>query len=290
MGDSGAPKKRNVILTTALAGVKGIALFLILYVGILYLTQDMVVYHPRSYEANAQAIKGRTLVRLNYETSSGRQVAFYLPPADGRMPDRLWIMFGGNGGLILQYADGLPSQQSLQKDGFLLIDYPGYGYNQGKPSDASIQEGADAAFVTLVTQLGIDQKTLLARSGLVGHSLGTGVALEFAVAHPEIGRIVLVAPFTSLYDMAFRTAGPAAHLLHHNFDNAAILHQLATRNPMPQVVIFTGDRDQIIPVDMSRQLARDNPWLTYHELPGYEHNQIVAHAASQIAAAMAGLR
>ncbi len=258
--------------------------------GIIYLTQDSMIYHPRTYASGAEMEAGRAIVRLPYRTTQGGQVAFYLPPADGEPPRRLWMMFGGNGGLILQYRDGLPAQPALADDGFLMVDYPGYGYDQGKPSGAAIQDNADTAFKTLAGHLGIDEQALLARTGIVGHSLGTGVGLEFALAHPEIGRIVLVAPFTSLHDMAFRVVGPIAFLLHHNFANAAVLQQLGQRAPAPQVVIFTGDQDQIIPVAMSRTLARDNPWLTYHELPGFEHNEIVREAAPQIAVAMAEMK
>ena len=122
---------------------------------------------------------------------------------------------------------------------------------------------------------------------MFGHSFGAGVALEFAKAHPDVRRIVLIAPFTSLYAMAYRMVGPVALLLHHNFDNAAVLKGLAMRNPKPSVVVFHGTRDQVIPVAMSRSLAADNPWLIYHEMPGYDHNQIVSRAAPQIAEAMA---
>ena len=90
--------------------------------------------------------------------------------------------------------------------------------------------------------------------------------------------------------MAFRSVGPIALLLHHNFDNEARLAELGQRPARPLVVIFSGDQDQIIPAWMPQKLAHDNPWVAYKPLVGYEHNQIVEQAAPVIAKMMAGMR
>ena len=240
--------KTSTILAIAFSLIKAAVVFGIIATILLYFAQDSIVYHPHAYARPIWQEAGRKIAPLTYETGSGKQTAFYLPPKDGGPPNRIWIMFGGNGALILDYADTLPMQPLLANEGFLMIDYPGYGLNEGKPSAESIQESANGAVAALSNKLGLDEKTVLLRSGLVGHSLGTGAALEFAAAHPEISRIVLAAPFTSLYAMAYRMAGPVAHLLHHNFDNEGVLTMLGQRSPRPTVVIFTGDRDQIIPV------------------------------------------
>ena len=266
---------------TALA----VGLGLLLAVLVIYLRQDGMIYHPRPYGPEAEAVSARPLIRIEYETGAGRQTAFYAPPAGGNVPQRLWVIFGGNGGLILQYHP-LIEQPGLADSGMLLVDYPGYGYNQGAPSGATIQAGADAALVALAVRLQLPPAELLARTGVFGHSLGTGAALEFAAAHPEMHRVMLVAPFTSLYAMAYKVVGPVAHLLHHNFDNEARLQELAERMPRPAVTIFTGAQDQVIPVTMSRRLAAEFPWVTYIEKPAYEHNHIVTAAAPEIAGLM----
>ena len=194
-------------------------------------------------------------------------------------------MFGGNGGLILTYHP-LIEQPRLADDGMLMIDYPGYGANAGKPSGASIQEGANAALNALAVQLHTTPEILLPRVGVFGHSLGTGVALEFAAAHPSVKRVMLAAPFTSLYAMVSRKIGPIALLLHHDFDNEATLSRIAKRDPRPTVDIVTGDADQMIPVSMSRRLKAEFPWITYDELPGYDHNQIVTLGGQRLAGEM----
>jgi pimeloyl-ACP methyl ester carboxylesterase len=263
--------------------VAAILIGLLLAAGAIYLLQDRMIYHPRPYGAEAENVSTRPLIRINYHTSAGDQVAFYAAPAVGGVPERLWIMFGGNGGLILEYHH-LIEQPELANAGILMVDYPGYGYNQGHPSGATIQESANAAVAALAARLDTTPAELLSHAGVIGHSLGTGPALELAVAHPEIRRVLLVAPFTSLYDMCYRVVGPIAYLLHHNFDNEARLRELSGRNPCPAVAIFTGSQDQVIPVIMSRKLKAEFPWVTYVEKPAYEHNHIVTDAAPELAA------
>ena len=271
--------------TTIRTAATQFALCIAIGTGIIYGLQDRMIYHPQPYKADMDVRPTRPVSRISYHTGSGTQLAYYAAPKEGGVPARLWLMFGGNGGLILMYHH-LIEQPELANDGLLMIDYPGYGENAGKPSGASIQEGANAALAALAAELHTTPDALLPHVGVFGHSLGTGVALEFAAAHPEVKRLMLVAPFTSLYAMAFRVVGPIALLLHHNFDNEVVLTQLAARDPRPVVDMVTGDADQVIPIAMSRRLKAEFPWIAYDELPGYEHNQIVTRAAHRIAGEM----
>src|SRR3954469_2507537 len=85
-----------------------IALVLLIVVVLLLLFQSRLIYFPRPYGsetlAGVEQRKGRA---LEFTTSQGRQVAFYLPPGDhaGTEPVFLWIICGGNGSLALDYAD-----------------------------------------------------------------------------------------------------------------------------------------------------------------------------------------
>ena len=287
---STASKRRSVALR---AGTIIGAAFAACAAGVLllYLVQDRLVYRIQRYGLNAAAssVGQRPVLTLPYHKSSGGQFAYYIAPRDNQLPARLWIMFGGNGAAILDYKDSLPEQPLLADDAFLMVDYPGYGYNAGQPSAASIRENANGAVTALASHLRIDKAALLNHAGVFGHSFGTGVALEFAWSHPEISRIVLVSPFTSLYAVSYLRVGPAALFLHHNFDNAAVLEQLSIRHPRPQVAIFHGDQDRVVPVTMSRTLAAQNKWVAYHEMPGLEHGHIVSDAAPEIAEAMAAM-
>src|SRR5262245_14939831 len=86
--------------------------------------------------------------------------------------------------------------------------------------------------------------------------------------------IVLLAPFTSMYDIASHmVVWPITALLRERFDNLQALTTLAQRPVPPAVTIVHGDADEIVPVAMGRALAQSFPaMVTYHELPGATHN------------------
>ncbi len=168
-----------------------------------------------------------------------------------------------------------------------MIDYPGYGDCQGSPSPAAIQASAEAAFASLAQSLHVQPGVLDQNLNLLCHSIGCATGLNFALRHP-VDSVVLLAPFTSLRDMARRTVGwPLCWLLLHNFENRARLRQLAARQHPPRVLIFHGSDDQLVPISMGRELASISPgMITFHEVPGADHNSILFQARSAIFAAM----
>jgi pimeloyl-ACP methyl ester carboxylesterase len=120
---------------------------------------------------------------------------------------------------------------------------------------------------------------------VIGHSIGCGAGLQFA-ARWNVDRVVLIAPFTTMREMARRVVGwPLCHLLLHNFDNRARLAELAARRLEPEVVLFHGTDDEVIPFEMGRSLAAEHPgMIRFHAVPGADHNTIVDTASEEILA------
>jgi len=88
---------------------------------------------------------------------------------------------------------------------------------------------------------------------------------------------VLLAPFTSMLDMARRTVGgPLARFLRHRFDNRAHLEEVLQKFPSTRITIVHGTRDEVIPVVMGRELAASAPArIEYVELDDADHNALV---------------
>jgi len=266
--------------------VSGVILIAALFCLILFAFQERLIYFPRPYPVDFTAEATERLEEITYSTSSGQQTAFFLRPSEGELGNltHVWILFGGNASLALSWLDliiDFPDKQS----GFLLIDYPGYGKCQGKPSRESIRESALEAFAELSKKLNAEPKAI--SLSLIGHSIGAGAALDFAVrSSPR--RIVLVAPFTSLRDMAKRVVGwPLCYLLRGNFDNAARLAEMSAQAAPPSIHIIHGSDDEVIPVWMSRKLKELFPkLLSYDEVPGATHNTILDSEKERIVASM----
>ncbi len=259
--------------------------FLLLFAGFLFLFQRKMIYFPQRYEAAYVRGLPSETAEIQYQTSQGNQIAFYLPPREEETnpPGSLWVLFHGNAATALDWLDLV---ESVPDDhaAFLLIDYPGYGKCEGSPSRASIRETTEAVFEALARQLLLQPSELEKNLNVLAFSIGTGAGLEFAAAHP-VRRVILLAPFTDLLSMARRSVGwPLCYLLLDRFDNRTRLVELSQQSITPEVHIFHGTADDIIPFRMGETLAREFPTLvTFHPVPNVDHNFLPAAVEPQLA-------
>ena len=264
------------------AGVLRVTLTTLLAVVLILLFfQNKLIYHPRSY-AGDELSQNPAVIPLTYSTSQGRQQSYYLPPRNLPLR-RLWVVFPGNGSLALDWL-GFLTPPADPNDGYLLVEYPGYGVSQGFASPEHIQESAEDAYRTLAGTLHTETDTLDGNIGVLALSIGCATGLNFATHHP-VQRVILVAPFTCMRDMARRVVGwPLCWLLLHNYDNRARLAELAARAHRPVVTIFHGDADTTIPIAMGKSLAAAQPdMITFYTVPGASHNTVLFDAQAEIA-------
>ena len=229
---------------------------------LLFLYQERMIYHPRP----SLGCPGAVPVAVT--TPDGSQHGWWVPARSGSCA-RLWLVFGGNASLAEDMHD-LIEQYPDDGAGFLLVEYPGYGASTGQPSPPSIDRAADALLATLRGSLLPSDVPL----HVVGHSLGAAVALRFATRH-RVETVVLLAPFTSMLDMARLSVGwPMCHLLRHRFDNRSALQQLIGQ---PRVRILHGAEDEVIPVHMGAELARA-PGVVWTRIAKGGHNDILVQS------------
>ncbi|MCX8040496.1 MAG: alpha/beta fold hydrolase [Planctomycetota bacterium] len=256
-----------------------VALFALLPLGIVLLAlagcQSALIYPARRYDPVMWQRLPPAVQPLRYRTAEGEQVSFWVGP---RAPRRVWMLFNGNGGFALQWLDLLPLVHDPEA-GFLLFEYPGYGFSEGSCSPARIRAASEAAVAALAAHLGWERAALEQRLALFGHSLGAAAALEYAARHP-VQRIVLVAPFTTLVEMGHHLfVWPLGYLIWHRFDNGARLAEIAAQQPRPSVRIIHGSDDQLVPPAMSAELAAAHPgWIERLEIPGADHDLVVVDA------------
>jgi len=266
----------TVALRLALCVFIAVAIFVIL----LYSQQEKMIYKPRAYRPDHLERLPDSAVKLEYEINCGKQSSWYVPPRNGTdpkaLPETLWIYFGGNGSLGLSWLHVIKYSPDAGA-GHLMFDYPGYGNCQGKPSPKTMAVSGDALLVALAGHLDVPLEKLKARTiRLMGHSLGSGVALEFAERH-EVDRLVLVSPFTSTRSMADLVVSPyLGWLITHHLDNRKALDTLADRDPQPRIIITHGTADTVVPVEMGRELKALYPdMIDYVEIAGADHGNIL---------------
>jgi pimeloyl-ACP methyl ester carboxylesterase len=251
-----------------------VAVILLALVSLVLLLQDRFIYFPLRY-STADLREAQTLGvhQVTFQTSQGKQTAFFWRGEGSDLgPQVVWLLFGGNGDSALAWL-GLIRAFSDPRSGYLLIDYPGYGICQGRPNPETILENAERALQILLETKGwkLSGQALC----VLGHSLGGAAALQFAANHP-VGKILVVSTFTTMDAMVRAQIHlPLGRLLRHRFDNITALKAILSQKEVPEISIFHGQADEIIPPKMGRALADLDPnRIKYSEIPGARHNDI----------------
>lgn len=264
-------------------------LFLLL-ISVLLLAgcQAKLIYYPKAYhEGYRQAVAKRGGQPIEYKTGQGRQVAHYMPPMNGaRLPKAIWICFGGNAYLGLDWMQYISEWNP--SFGYLLIDYPGYGDCQGIPSPGRIRQSTKEAVKTLAAHLHLTPEQLQPRLHVLGHSIGCAAGL-MAADDFKVQKVILIAPFTTLTEMGKRYLGwPLCHVNIHRFNNRKFLTRVVENGA--QVVIYHGTDDQVIPISMSRELAAEHPGkVTLIEKAGEDHNYILNNIGLEVGQKMSAM-
>jgi pimeloyl-ACP methyl ester carboxylesterase len=245
---------------------------------------SMLFYKPQRYDPQTVSLIRSTprIAEIEYETSDGHQVSFYLSPEiePNKPPDRLWMLFGGIDALAFgwyEYFKEIPDKRC----GLFFFEYPGYGLCEGKPREEKILNASLAAFDALAVHLGCPIEAIEQNLGLLGHSLGTATMMQFA-ASVQARRLVLISPMTSISDqireMYGAFDGALLSLINpERYDNRARLHEIIQRDRPPRITIIHGRKDALIPVRMGRELAAMAGKLaTYYEIPDKDHSGFIA--------------
>ena len=253
-------------------------LLLVGLISLVVLFQDRFIYFPGRYSA-AQLQEARSVgvQEVRFRTSQGDQTAFFWRNGDsGTAPENISLLFGGNGDVALAWV-GLIHAFATPGPGYLLIDYPGYGICKGRPNPRTILENSEHALQTLLEKRG--WKFRPDSLCVLGHSLGGAAALQFA-ARNAVRKILLLSTFTTMDDMVRTQIHiPLGPLLRHRFDNIASLKAILSQNEVPEICIFHGQSDEIIPLKMGRALAQlDSGRIKFSEIPGSSHNKIIQTA------------
>jgi len=198
-------------------------------------------------------------------TEHGDLYGWWIPADNNNAPTLLYLH--GNDKNI-GYAHDIDRVARLHNMGYnlLTVDYRGYGKSTGgEPAESKIYEDAEATWGYLIKQRVSDPK----RTFIYGHSLGSAIAIDLAVHHPEAAGIIAESNFTSMVDMAKREYPylPVEPLLNQRFDSLEKIHNLKI-----PILLIHGTWDRLVPYEMSQRLYDNAPQpKTLKLIEGGEH-------------------
>lgn len=226
--------------------VGGAVVGVVVAVGLVaWLGQRSLIYFPGEAVPAAASVGLPSAEPLTVTTADGLELQAWYVPAAGETIGAV-LMLHGNAGTR---ADRAPLAAALRERGLatLLLDYRGFGGNPGSPSQAGLLADARAGAAALRRRSGLDAS----RTVYFGESLGTAVAAGLAAEQPPAA-IVLRSPFPSLAEVGKLHYPwlPVDLLLRDEFPTVEWL--AGYDGP---VLVIAGDRDQIVPADLSQRVV-----------------------------------
>lgn len=183
----------------------------------------------------------------------------------------------GCGKTTKQYQEAF-SQFSDAGYGVIAFDYRGMGQSTGKFSEKGVYKDIEAIFENLKAS-GVPEENI----GLVGHSMGTGITIDFASKHKTAFNL-LINPFKKASELAgiavdfikmpdamkkgIRSIPEYLLPLQNSFNSGKNIKKITS----PTLIIHSTD-DSAIPVKMAQELSKmGNKNTSYIELSGGNHD------------------
>ncbi len=210
----------------------------------LYFYQDALIFRARGMpDLTKVALSGVQEIKI--PTSDGLELLAWYKPPKQNLPVILYLH--GNGGNIGMRA---PIARKFLDEGFgvLLLEYRGYGGNDGTPSADGLVLDAKAGYDFLRKELGKN-----ALVSVYGESLGAAVAIQMLDEFPDAGvaSLALYAPFTKLSDVVAWVYPnlPLRHLLRHEFDSIGRIANIHV-----PLLVLHGEGDNFVPAYMGKEI------------------------------------
>lgn len=191
---------------------------------------------------------------------------WHLRAARDGEPIRLVLYFPGNS---LNRAERVRDLTELVDAGFdvLIADYRGFGDSEGRPSEANLTADAKRLWSMATGELGYAPAEIV----VFGESLGGAVAVALC-SHNDVqpAGVVLSSTFTSVPDAVadLYRAFPFWMFVLDRWDSIGRIGAINC-----PIVVFHGERDEMVPVEHGRRLARAANG-TFHEVKNGSHNEL----------------
>lgn len=238
----------------------------------MFFFQDHFLYFPSHKPSTPASAGAIDFTEVDYPVADGlRLKAWYRPPPTKTAP--VMMIFHGNADVIANWGTRATAYAKLGM-GVMLVEYRGFGPNQGKPSEKNFIADGQSAIAWLK-----DQDVSAQRIVLYGHSLGTGVAVALASVNP-VRALLLESPFAAVVDVAAIRFPllPVKWLMRDQFQSIERIKQVKA-----PITIVHGDQDIVIPISQAEKLASAAMApITFHRMSGGGHVDLYEKGAFEL--------
>ena len=223
-------------------------IFYLFVILIMFIFQRSLLYQPSKEKLDPFFYSNTGLEKINFTTSDGLVLNSLFRKPSANKKDTI-VVFHGNAGHVGHRVEKF---RSFLEEGYglLLVEYRGYGENQGNPTEEGFHKDGLAALEFLTKHNISKQKTIL-----YGESLGCGLAVKLSIEE-KYKAIILEAPYTSIAEVASRHYWylPAKWLVLDRFDILSII-----KNIKSPLLVLHGEKDNVISQDLGRKVFNAAP-------------------------------
>jgi pimeloyl-ACP methyl ester carboxylesterase len=228
---------------------------------ILYLFQDMLLFHPKPLRKEHSFSFDQPFEELNIASGSDNISILKFPTAEEKRG--IALFFHGNMENVEHYRD-YPFLFTRNGYEVWIIDYPGFGKSTGKRSEAILEKEA-------LDLYDMARKEISPDSILVyGKSIGTGIAAYLASKRP-CRELILETPYYSIGALVghYFPIYPS-FLTRYSFPTFKYLNRITA-----PVSIIHGTDDEVVPYSQGKQLAREHKSVGLVTIQKGKHNNLV---------------
>ncbi len=214
----------------------------------MFFRQPRIVFRPsRTLSADPSAL-GLPFENVYPQLPNGDRVHGWWLPCAGT--EKVIVCFPGSIGNISHELSTASFLRGLGAN-VLIVDYPGFGNSEGRPSERGCYLTASAALDYAIRQKGRRPDQVI----LFGRSLGGTVAAWLAARHP-CARLVLHGAFTSVPDLASQTYPffPVRYFCYIRFNTLKQIRACGC-----PVVVMHAPSDTVIPIRHGERILREAP-------------------------------
>lgn len=226
---------------------------LILFIIIILSIQESIFFYPwHDEESYNKLLENEKFEEITIDNNGKILKGWFVKNAkEEKAP--LLIFFGGNANntsnLCMNFEKS-DKYKYFENYNIIMVDYPGYGLSEGKPSDKTMFEASLAIYDYAEKLENVDKENIV----VLGYSIGTGVATYLA-SQREVNGLILISPYDralSLYNYNLNIFyGPIKILAKYKFDSISYAKDV---NVSP--LIFTSYNDEVINYNFSYNLAK----------------------------------
>lgn len=260
--------------TKKMAGVAGLAS--VLWLGLsaaMAANQRRLVFNPTiKREVDHPRSAGHRTRQVVIRAADGTRLAGWLMTPQVPGPHPGIIYFGGRSEEVSWVARD--AGKLFPNMTVLAMNYRGYGNSHGDPAEQHMVADGRMLYDWLAARSHVDPH----RIGVVGRSLGSGVAVQVAMQRPAHS-VVLITPYDSILAIAKRKfrAMPIETILRHRFESIKYAPSL-----MAPTFVLRAAFDDVVPHSHTDLLVQKLGRLHGDEVvPGSDHMTIPYLAATQ---------